>query len=159
VHTTTKHVYDYPIKTVYALLTDAEFLKSLFDDADTISHEVQVVGSRTSATAVLSTPQQMRRFTGSTISATLLIDWGELHSDGSYHGVISSDLKGLPAQLSGTASLHPTASGTTVVYDTDFVISVPFVGRKLETAAAPYVMQIIDAQQPLGKAWLATHNL
>jgi hypothetical protein len=144
------------------MLTDAAFLESLLTEAGALNHKIDVVGSRTTATVEVAAPEAARRFTGATLTATLTIDWGTARPDGSHRGPITVVFEKLPAKLSGTATLSPTATGTdtgtTVAYDADFTISIPFVGRKLEATAAPYVMRIIDAQQPRGTAWLAEHS-
>ncbi|MDR0436408.1 MAG: DUF2505 domain-containing protein [Propionibacteriaceae bacterium] len=156
-HVTAQHKYAATPEEVYAMLTDPAFLDSLFAGVEAESHQVSVNGSRTTATATLVAPEQVRRFTGATITAAVTIDWGQARPDGSWHGLISVDLGKLPAKMSGTATLSPAADGiTTVVYDANFTISVPFLGSTLEKTAAPYVMRVIDEQQPRGQAWLAT---
>ena len=59
--------------------------------------------------------------------------------------------------MTGTAILRPGGKGTTVVYEADLSVSIPFVGKKLEQSAAPSVMDGIGLQQRVGDQWLAEH--
>ncbi|MDR0836912.1 MAG: DUF2505 domain-containing protein [Propionibacteriaceae bacterium] len=154
-HIHAEHHYDAQPDTTYAMLTDPQFLESLLTRAGALSHTVSVSDGRTSAMARVASPAQAKKFTGDSIAFTLVIDW-RADAQG-YSGPISVDVDGLPARLSGTASIRGAEVGTTVTYDGDFTIRIPFVGSKLEATAAPHLLKVIDAQQPLGTQWLAEH--
>jgi len=57
--------------------------------------------------------------------------------------------------MTGTAILRAGGKGTTVAYEADLNVNIPFVGKKLEQSAAPAVLSGIALQQRVGDQWLA----
>jgi hypothetical protein len=156
-HFHTQHHYDADTNRVYGMLTDPAFLDSLFAAADGLPHQVSVDGGHTVLRAQAPAPQQITRFTGPTLSVTLDIAWGAADASGRRSGPVSVSVAKVPASLIGTATIAADTSGSTVTYDGEFTVRIPLVGAKLERTAAPYLTQGLDAQQDLGRAWLASH--
>jgi len=101
-------------------------------------------------------PSQVQRLTGEVMSATLTATWAP--SGDSWGGPVNIDVKGLPAAFTGTSSLTPEGTGTTVVYQGDLTIRIPLVGPSLEKKTAPFLLGVLDAQQEVGTRWLAEHS-
>jgi len=98
-------------------------------------------------------PSQVQRLTGDVMSATLTATWTAA-GDG-WGGPVAIDVKGMPASFSGTSSLTPDDTGTSVVYRGDLTIRIPLVGATLEKKTAPFLLGVLEAQQDVGARWLA----
>ena len=81
--------------------------------------------------------------------------WGDAAADGSRDGSFSMTVPGTPVTVSGTASLRPSPSGSTVTYDGDLTAKVPLLGGRIERESAPSILQAWDEQASAGRAWLA----
>ena len=156
-HFSAQHTYDASPDRVFAMLTDADFLGSMMTSPSIKSHQVSVDGTHTVIAADAPAPSQIKRFTGDTLTITLDIDWCTVTPEGGRTGPITVVVAKLPAKLSGTATVAPQGSGTTVTYEGEFSIRIPLVGGKLEGMAAPYITKVFDAQHLAGQDWLAEH--
>jgi len=156
-HFRTQHTYDAPPERVFAMLTDPSFLDGMLAEAPVSDRQVSVNGGHTVITAGAAAPHQLARFTGDHLQVTLEVNWTSATPDGRHTGPISVSVHKLPAKLAGTATIAPVPAGSTVTYDGEFSIGIPIVGKQLEQRAAPYLTQVLDAQQAAGQAWLAAH--
>lgn len=152
---TAHHVYDADPATVYAMLTDAEWLAQVAKRAGAVRHEAEVDGDQTRLTVALAAPSQAQRFTGPELVVHVDQDWGRAATDGSREGELKISVEKMPASMAGTAKLKPAGDGTTIDYDGDLEVRIPIIGRKFETAAAPYLQRVLDVQQQVGNEWLA----
>jgi carbon monoxide dehydrogenase subunit G len=153
----TEHKYPAPPAAVLSMLTNKEFIELLLAKAETHDAVIEVDGNTTTASCKIDAPEKVAMFTGKFIDITLTIEWGEPAADGSYKGPIILDLGDIPAKLTGTAEILPDGTGTKVRYAGEFNITVPFIGAKLEATAFPYIIQVIDMEQPIGLGWLEMH--
>lgn len=151
----TKHSYAADPASTYAMMTDPEFMNRLVKAVGAEDAEVSSANGRTRIRAATPAPEQVVRFIGKTLNLDLSITWGEAAADGSRRGPISATIDGAPAKLTGEASMRPGHVGTEVEYTGDFTINIPFLGKQMEKAAAPYVLKVLDLQQDLGNTWLA----
>ncbi len=142
---------------VAAMLTDRGFLEQVCAASDATEHSVEVAGATTTLRRTLVAPASAAKFTGETITVQEVVDWGEAAADGSRTGRLVLTVPGLPVTLQGTGRVAAGGKGTTVTYEGDLVVDIPFVGRKLEESAAPAVLGGIELQQRVGDAWLAAH--
>lgn len=62
---------------------------------------------------------------------------------------------GKPTSISGTATLTPNGTGSTLTYDLEVKASVPLVGGKLEKLVVELTTEGFDKEQVVGAAWLA----
>jgi len=60
-----------------------------------------------------------------------------------------------PTSISGTATLTPNGTGSTLTYDLEVKASVPLVGGKLEKLVVELTTEGFDKEQVVGAAWLA----
>ena len=63
-----------------------------------------------------------------------------------------------PIGLIGTIRLDPIAEGTQVTVDGELKARVPFIGGKVEEAAAPSALAGIRKEHKVGIAWLAEQH-
>ncbi len=156
-HLTSQLDFAAPPAAVAAMLTDRDFLERVCAASDAIEHSVQVDGDRTTLSRTLRAPSAAAKFTGDTITIVEETTWGPAGADGSRHGELNLRVPGLPVEMTGTAALRPGGKGTTIAYDADLKVNIPFVGKKLEQSASPAVLEGIAVQQRVGDDWLAGH--
>ncbi|HOB03727.1 MAG TPA: DUF2505 domain-containing protein [Propionibacteriaceae bacterium] len=141
--------------TVAAMLTNRDFLERVCAASDAIEHSVKASADRTKVTRTLTAPASVAKFTGDKVTIVEAVEWGEADFDGSRTGTLNLTIPGLPVAMTGTAALRRGGRGTTVAYDADLKVNIPFVGKKLEESAAPAVLAWIELQQRVGDDWLA----
>ncbi len=152
---TARHTYDADPATVYAMLTDADWLAAVAQRSGAVRHEADVDGDSTRLTVALPAPSQVQRFTGDEFVVHVDQNWGKAATDGGRSGDLQISVEKMPATMTGTATLKPSGERTVVDYDGDLEVRIPILGRKFEEAAAPYVKKVLDVQQTVGKSWLA----
>lgn len=154
-HLTAQLDFDADPATVAAMLTDRGFLERVCTASDAIEHSVEASSERTTVSRTLSAPPAAAKFTGERVTIVEDVRWSGPGADGSRTGTLALTIPGLPVTMTGTAALRPGGRGTTVSYNTDLTVNIPFVGRKLEQSAAPAIVAGIELQQRVGDDWLA----
>ena len=99
-------------------------------------------------------PDFVRSMVGATITVTEVDDWGAARPDGSRAGTITVSISGAPLRLTGTLALHPASSGATADIEADLKASIPFLGGRLESAAAPAILAAVRAEERTARDWL-----
>ncbi len=142
--------------TVHAMMVDPEWLGEVALRSGATSHGVEVDGTGTVLHLDLPAPSLAAKFVGPTLSMDQHLHWSDAAADGSRTGTMRVVVQGAPADIAGEASLRPTGDGTTSVgFEGHITINVPFLGRKLEQQAEPYVLEALNQQQIVGNEWLA----
>lgn len=128
-------------------------------------------------------PANVRSFLGPQLAVQQVEVWGAADADGTRRGTVEVTIVGVPVRLAGTmrmtaagpeavgaAGHGPTAGdgaagaggaaasaapGTVQTVDGDLVAQVPFLGPKIEKAAAPAVLGALRAEHEVGLKWLA----
>lgn len=154
-HITTSHEFAADPQTVYRMLNSEEFLTMVAKEVRADQYSIDVGSDLTVLHAEVAAPQQARRFTGERLIINLTSKWVPAGPH-AYRGSLDVDVDRMPASLSGTGDLHAGGKGTVVDYEADFAINIPLLGKKLEQVAAPYVRSVIDVQQKVGNAYLAS---
>lgn len=148
---------------VYALLTDQAFQEAKCD-ATTLdgpfSAKVDVgrAGARVTTQRELPTdelPDVARSFVGPKLTIIEIIDWSAPDADGSREGVLDLHVKGAPLTLKGTVRLQPSRGGTVEIVDAELKANVPFIGGRIEQAAAEPIRSAINIELGLLQEWLA----
>lgn len=141
--------------TVFAMLTDPAFLEEVCVAGHAVNHEITVDGTRTISRRGLPAPDNLKTFTGSVLTIVEDITWGAAAADGSRRGDLVLTVDGQPARMTGTVDLAPHGAGSRVTVNGDLKVSIPLVGKKMEKAAAPAVLEGIRVQEKVGRDWLA----
>lgn len=97
------------------------------------------------------------RFIGKTLTVVQTVAWGPRTASGGRDGRLDIAVPGLPVTLTGAAALSGTDAETSIDYDGELTVNVPFVGRQIEEQAAPEITGVLNSQQAIGEEWLATH--
>ncbi len=156
--------YDADPVTVFAMLTDEEFIARKTLAANALRHEVTVVRDGDTVTIDLlrvmppDVPDFVRRFVGETIDISQTDVWAPAAVDGSRTGRITLGVAGAPVSASGVLSLAPVSTGTVVVIDGAIKASVPLFGGKIEQAVHHGVTEAGKIEQRVGREWLAERS-
>jgi Protein of unknown function (DUF2505) len=152
------------VDEVYALVTDPGFQEAkcvaTTDEANRFS--VDVTGGpnthrvRTERHLPSETlPDVAKSFVGEHLTIIEIHTWSMPGPDGSRESVLDLHVKGAPLTLKGILRLEPTKSGTVQVLDAQLKANVPFIGGKIERAAADPIQTAIDIETELLREWLA----
>ena len=138
---------------VYATLTDPAFQEAKCAATEAESHEVEVtptaVGHRVRTSRVLPStdlPDVARSFVGDRLTVVETYDWGAPGADGSREAVLDLHVKGAPLTLKGTLRLVPEGGSTVQTLDAELKANVPFVGGKIEQAAARPIESAVETE-------------
>lgn len=150
------HTYSADPFTVHAMMVSPEWLGDVASRSGATGYRVESTASGTRLHLDVPAPAQAARFVGPTMSMIQEMAWSAAAADGTRTGTLKVTVPGAPADIGGEATLRPAGDATTVVTFAGHVtINVPFLGRTLEEATAPYVRDALDAQQVVGNEWLA----
>lgn len=155
--------YDLSADEAYEMSINKKFQEKKCRDANAVSWRVTVNGGESGAIVrtyrklpTVGFPSLLRKVLPSGVAATETIVWSAAAADGARTAQLSVNFHGSPASLNGTIRIFadgPTAS--TVVVDAEFKVRVPLFGGRVENAAAPVVVSVIDAEEATARAWAA----
>lgn len=142
------------IEAVYALLTDPAFQEAkCAATTDGGAYDAQVTATATGHRVHTSRelpadglPDVARSFVGSTLTVVEDYEWGPAAADGSREATVDLHVKGAPLTLKGVLRLEPDGSGSAEVLDAELKANVPFVGGKIEKAAAEPINAAIGVE-------------
>ena len=152
------------VEEVYALFTDVAFQEAkclaTTDDANHFSVDILggPSGERVRTERHLRSqglPDVAKSFVGEHLTIIEVQDWSAPAGDGSRQSAVDMHVKGAPLTLKGTLRLEPTASGTVEVLDAELKAHVPFIGGRIEKAAAEPIKAAIEIETGLLREWLA----
>jgi uncharacterized protein YndB with AHSA1/START domain len=137
-----EHHYDADVETVYALITDSDFMSRKYtaggatnvavDKSEEDGGGCEVVLRRT---VTVDLPGFAKRVMKPSNTAVQTEKWAAADANGaricSYH----VEVQGMPSKVTGTLTLSAEGSGTKQDIDADVKISIPLIGGKLEKFA------------------------
>jgi hypothetical protein len=155
--------YDADPRAVFEMLTDRAFQDRKLGQTGALSWEVQVRPEDGGATIVSrralptdQVPDAFRSLVGSKIEIAQTETWGPAGPDGSRAGTLDIEVAGAPIRLHATLSLSAIdGGGSAELVEGELKARVPLIGGRIERAAEPAVRAAIDAEQRIGRAWLA----
>lgn len=143
---------------VAAMLINPAFAEHVGKEIQALTVAVRPIEQGLAADFTLAAPDSARRIIGSQITVTELVTWQKPSADGTRVGRMTITLAGMPAESDGPLRLNPTDGGTDMVYDTNFTVKIPLVGKRLEEMTAKYLTQIIEACEKVGNDWLSSNR-
>ncbi|MFT3877859.1 MAG: DUF2505 domain-containing protein [Propioniciclava sp.] len=153
-HLTSRHELPADPDAAFTMLTNEAFLSQAARASGARNIHALASATRTAVEATVDSPAAVRAFIGTELTFTQTITWGPREADGARTGNVTIDIKGAPASLGGTVRLAPTASGSSLDWDGEFTVSVPFVGPSVERAAAPMIEESLDVIGSQARVWL-----
>lgn len=140
---------------VHQMLLTKEYLDQVCVASHAVSYDCQVEGSTTRCRRELPAPDQARKFTGPTLTVVEEVVWGAADERGVRTGQVSLTVPGQPMTMDGTVTLAPGGTGSRVELKANLKVNIPLLGKKLEQAAAPAVLEGLQVQESVGRDWLA----
>jgi hypothetical protein len=95
-------------------------------------------------------PSFAKKFVGDTIHIAQREEW---HS--STDAVLDVTIPGKPGHMKGTVTLRPDGDGTVETVTGELKVHIPIVGGKIEGLVIELFEHALEAEQRIGKAWLA----
>ncbi len=153
-----RHTYPARSNDVIAMMRDPDWLREVATRSGTLPSKISVDGDTSSLQVSVPTPTVAKRFAGDQLDVTFRITWSQADSSGKRRGNLDVDTPTVPTTMNCSAVMEEATFGerivTTVLYEADFSVNIPFVGAALEKAAAPYIERIIDLQEKIGREYL-----
>ena len=140
---------------VHQMLLTKEYLDQVCVASHAVSYDCSVEGNTTRCRRELPAPDQAAKFTGPTLTVVEEVAWGEPDASGGRTGQVSLSVPGQPMTMKGTVTLAPSGAGSVVELSADLKVNIPLLGKKLEQAAAPAVLEGLQVQESVGKDWLS----
>jgi uncharacterized protein YndB with AHSA1/START domain len=136
---TLTHHYDQDVETVFALITDPDFIERKYaalggrsisaERTETSSGGCEVVTKRT---MTIDLPGFAARVMSPNNTAVQTETWEPADADGTRRCNYSVDFQGVPSKVGGTLTLSSDGGGTKQVVEADVKVSIPLIGGKLE---------------------------
>jgi hypothetical protein len=148
------------IEQVHAMLADPAFREAVCDYQRVTHRTVKITqdGEAMSVTidqghATDRLPSFARKIAGDEIHMVQSEDWSD-----AAHGHIAVSIPGRPGHMKGTASLVQDAGGVTETADMEITVHVPLVGGKIEGLIAEMLVKALQAENKVGRDWLAERS-
>jgi uncharacterized protein DUF2505 len=148
-----EHHYDQDVETVYALITDPEFINRKYtalgstdiaiDRSETDEGGCEIVAKRT---VTVDLPGFAKRVMTPSNTAVQTEKWSAADDLGARTSEYHVQIQGLPSTITGTLTLSPDAGGTKQVIDAEVKVSIPLIGGKLEKFGIETGSKDINAQ-------------
>lgn len=153
--------YPTTLHEVLAMLRDPEYQRERLRVAGVDADSIEIVDTDDGFASVvkvtqsadeLRLPSMAKRFLPADgVRATITESW----SNGGDTGEILLDLDGLPVEFTATSSLTESDSSVKRVVDGTIRVSVPLVGKKIETQAVKHINDIVRAEEQAARNYLA----
>lgn len=145
--------------TVYAMVTNDQFLERAARESGATDAVARVEGQRSQVARVMATPQEVRPFVGDAVTIADTVDWGEADAHGARAGHFTIEVQDQPVSITGAVALAPGGRGTRLTMRGDLSVRIPLLGGRLEHMVAPMIQAVLEAQQVSGDRWLAEHAI
>jgi uncharacterized protein YndB with AHSA1/START domain len=134
-----EHHYDADVETVFALITDPDFITRKYealggtnvavDKSEEDDGGCEVVTRRT---VTVDLPGFAKRVMQPSNTAVQTENWAAADANGARICTYHVELQGMPSKVTGTLTLRAMGGGTEQVVDADVKVSIPLIGGKLE---------------------------
>jgi len=158
------HHFDRPFADVWAMLLDPDAHVAKYQHMG--HRDVEVAASEASDDGFAITivrqvdidvPGIAKKFINPSNTVTSKDQWS-LDGDGSASGKTEVDIKGVPVQSSGKATLSDDGDGgCDYQVELSVKVKVPMVGEKVAGALKPQLQEQLEAEFAAADAWLADH--
>ena len=148
-----KLTYDATAQAVAAMLDDQEFREAVLERQRVLRGSATVDGDVVTIEQVRSAddiPSFAKKFVGDEILIVQTENWTSPTS-----ADVRLTIPGKPGEAVGTLELVESGGTTTESLDLDLTVKIPLVGKNLEQEAAPVAQRALDAQEQVGRDYLA----
>lgn len=147
---------------VFALRATEGFQEEKCIRSASVGHSVAVTeqGGRTLINTTRSIPTDslpdvVRKTVGRHLRIHEVQDWGPAAADGARVARIDIEVEGVPVTLKGSLTLAPAPAGSHQHFTGDLKAALPFIGGKIEKAAAPAIKLGFDLEAQIIEEWHA----
>jgi hypothetical protein len=135
------HHFDSDVETVYALMSDPEFLARKY--ADQGAAEIQVDSDRREDAPTVVSRRKMtvdlpgfaKKVMTPTNTVVQTDEWSPTDGDGRRVCRYRVEVQGVPSRIDGTVTLSPDGDGTRQDVEAEVKVSIPLLGGRLEKFA------------------------
>jgi len=154
----------YSAATVYAALTDKEFLRARLNRLGGKRSELTSFSAEGGATrySLRQTvdAERIPPIARTVIRGDLVIERTESwNGNGGYGGTVAASVPGAPGSVQAVTSLFDTGGGSELVFSGTVKVGVPLVGGKLEDLIVEQLTALLDAEGEFTRHWLETHGV
>jgi hypothetical protein len=100
-------------------------------------------------------PDFVKSMVGALLKITEIDRWDAPQLDGGRDGAITVTVDGAPLRFTGTLRLEATPGGARATIDGELKAAIPFLGARIEQAAAPAIIAAVRAEQRTADDWLS----
>lgn len=136
------------------MLRDESFLEQVALRAGSKTNTISASDTVTKVSMELPAPSIVQKFVGATLKVDQTITWNSANADGTHSNLVEVKIPGMPVRMSATGTVRADQDGTVVTYEGELQVSIPLVGKKIETEAEPRLIRALDLQAEVGKEWL-----
>jgi hypothetical protein len=153
-------------ETVFEMLRDPEYVSEKALAMFATSHEVDITGTEGGGATIALTrvlpakvPDAMKRLVGETITVHQTDTWMAARENGMREAELEATIERVPSTIHGKMRLAALPDGGTELRVRATIKgNVPFVGRKIESAAADIVGKAARKEEQVGREWLAARH-
>jgi hypothetical protein len=154
-------VYDAAPDDVFEMLCDQSFREKVCRAIGSVRYDVTISRDGDAATIrnhrvmKADLPEVAKKVVGDTIEMVQTEEWGPRESDGARAGTFRVEIPGKPGSIHGEISLAPLRTGTREVVAGEVKVSIPLVGRRLETEVVRGLKAALEVEGRVGAKYLA----
>lgn len=149
--------YDASPAEVFAMLGDAVFRERVCEAQHVSEATVEIDGVDDTMTVSIDQrrpsdgiPSFAKKFVGDTIHIAQREEWSSATD-----AVLDVTIPGKPGHMKGTITLRPDGDGTVETVSGELKVHIPIVGGKIEGLVIELFEHALEAEQRIGKSWLA----
>ncbi|MCL2736693.1 MAG: DUF2505 domain-containing protein [Propionibacteriaceae bacterium] len=136
------------------MLVNPDFAQFVGTNLNAVNTTTSAIDGGLTTVMTLVSPDGMSVFLGAHMSITQTTTWEAPLPDHTRTGRMTLSVAGMPAFMDGVLNLTPAPTGCVVVYDADFTVRIPLLGKKAEMMAEGYMERVLTASERLGNQWL-----
>jgi hypothetical protein len=149
--------YDASPAEVFAMLGDAVFRERVCEAQHVSEATVEIDGVNDTMTVSIDQrrpadgiPSFAKKFVGDTIHIAQREEWSSATD-----AVLDVTIPGKPGHMKGAITLRPDGDGTIETVSGELKVHIPIVGGKIEGLVIELFEHALEAEQRIGKTWLA----
>ncbi len=149
--------YDASPAEVFAMLGDAVFRERVCEAQHVSEATVEIDGVDDTMTVSIDQrrpadgiPSFAKKFVGDTIHIAQREEWSSATD-----AVLDVTIPGKPGHMKGAITLRPDGDGTVETVSGELKVHIPIVGGKIEGLVIELFEHALEAEQRIGKTWLA----
>ncbi len=146
---------------VFALAVDSKFRGAVCEathaigyDIDVDRHDDDTATITIRRTMPADVPDLVKKFLGETVEVLQTENWAAPDPTGQRQADLTVQISGQPAKMTGTATTHAVGEGARTSISGVVNVSIPFVGKKIETVFAEGILAAITTEQEVADRWL-----